>query len=123
MAANLMRGFSNMEELILRLPSENAGAAEHYARIEAAQQRNAELSQQLAGAMRDAEQQVAQLQRMFASLVQDQLNSRAAAAGRLAVPPGGGTTAARPQAVAAPPAPAAPPAALKREPGAAGGME
>jgi hypothetical protein len=73
MAAQLIAQFKVTEALIKALPQEAAPPAAHSDRIRALQQEHAEVSAQLGAAAREAEEQLAELQRLFAVLAGQRL--------------------------------------------------
>lgn len=99
MAAQIMEEFRATEALVRSIPDETAGAeAAQYERIRQLQQEDADLSQELAETVAEANQQLGRLQAVFALLAQHTLSGQqhTGAAGPAAGGAGGAAEAAAP---------------------------
>ena len=73
MATQLIEQFKTTDALIRSLPQEQIAAAAHSDRIRALQREHDDVSRELAAAAREAEEQLAELQALFAVLAQQRL--------------------------------------------------
>ena len=79
MTQELIEQFKITEELIQKIPQDEASEEEQYARIRALQEEHVQVAQELAQALEDAEQLLEQYQQAYARLARHQLQQSAAA--------------------------------------------